>query len=66
MYEMKLKELNPQIGHITYDISDLFKFLDSMTDLCAMVFDHATQKYDPKDRNWVKEQVVNYLRNAAK
>ena len=63
---MKLKELNPQIGHITYDISDLFKFLDSMTDLCAMVFDHATQKYDPKDRNWVKEQVVNYLRNAAK
>ena len=66
MYEMKLKELNPQIAHITYDISDLFKFLDSMTDLCAMVFDHATQKYDPKDRNWVKEQVVNYLRNAAK
>ena len=63
---MKLKELNPQIGHITYDISDLFKFLDSMTDLCAMVFDHATQKYDPKDRNWVKEQVVTYLRNAAK
>ena len=63
---MKLKELNPQIGHITYDISDLFKFPDSMTDLCAMVFDHATQKYDPKDRNWVKEQVVNYLRNAAK
>ena len=66
MYEMKLKELNPQIAHITYDITDLFKFLDSMTDLCALVFDHSSQKYDPRDRNWVKEQIVNYLRNAAK
>jgi hypothetical protein len=66
MYEMKLKELNPQIGHITYDISDLFKFLDSMTDLCALVFDHATQKYDPRDRNWVKDNIVSYLRGAAK
>jgi hypothetical protein len=65
MYEMKLKELNPQVAHITYDVTDLFKFLDSMTDLCALVFDNKTNKYDPKDRNWVKETIVSHLRGAA-
>ena len=65
MYEMKLKELNPNIAHITYDVSDLFKFFDSMTDLCALVFDPKSQKYDPRDRSWVKESVVSHLRNAA-
>ena len=27
MYEHKLKELNPSLQHITYDISDLYKYL---------------------------------------
>lgn len=37
MYEHKLKELNPTIAHITYDISDLYNYLDSLTDVCALV-----------------------------
>jgi len=37
MYEHKLKELNPQVQHITYDISDLYNYLDSLTDLVALV-----------------------------
>ena len=37
MYEHKLKELNPQVPHITYEITDLYKFLDDMSDMCALV-----------------------------
>ena len=37
MYEHKLKELNPTIQNITYDITDLYTFLDSIHDLCALV-----------------------------
>ena len=37
MYEHKLKELNPTVPHITYDISDLNTYLDSLQDLCALV-----------------------------
>ena len=37
MYEHKLKELNPTIQNITYDISDLYNFLDSLRDICALV-----------------------------
>ena len=36
MYEHKLRELNPQIKNITYDISDLYNYLDSLSDICAL------------------------------
>lgn len=37
MYEHKLKELNPQVQNITYEINDLYNFLDSLYDICALV-----------------------------
>ena len=37
MYEGKLKELNPGLGHIQYDISDLNAYLDTFADVTAMV-----------------------------
>jgi hypothetical protein len=37
MYEHKLKELNPTVQHITYDISDLYNYLDSLHDVCGLV-----------------------------
>jgi hypothetical protein len=37
MYEHKLKELNPSIAQITYDVSDLYNFLDELHDICGLV-----------------------------
>mgnify|MGYP006076656085 CR=1 FL=1 len=65
MYEMKLKELNPQHKNISYDIADLFKFLDSLSDLVALVFDGKTNQYAPRDRNWIKEGIVSHLRRQT-
>ena len=65
MYEMKLKELNPQMPHIQYDIKNLFEFLDSLTDLVALVFDSSSKKYDPKDRQFVKDRIVTHLRKQV-
>jgi hypothetical protein len=36
MYEEKLKQLNPAVRNITYDISDLFAYIDSLYDLSAL------------------------------
>jgi hypothetical protein len=38
LYERKLKELNPAIRNITYDISDLYNFIDGLADLSALVY----------------------------
>ncbi|KAK4485838.1 hypothetical protein RD792_008485 [Penstemon davidsonii] len=37
LYERKIKELNPAIRNMTYDISDLYNFIDGLTDLSALV-----------------------------
>ena len=37
MYEKKLRDVNPTVQNLTYDISDLFNFIDGMTDLSALV-----------------------------
>ncbi|KAF8400485.1 hypothetical protein HHK36_013783 [Tetracentron sinense] len=37
LYERKLRDLNPAIGNITYDIADLYNFMDGLTDLSALV-----------------------------
>lgn len=57
MFEHKLNELNPRAAEITYDVSDLFKYLDSFNDICALVFDSRSGNYAPKDRNWLKDKV---------
>lgn len=37
MYEHKLKELNPSVQNITYDIADLYAYIDSLYDICSLV-----------------------------
>lgn len=37
MYEARLKEVNPHQVHITYDITDLYGFIDELGDLSALV-----------------------------
>mmetsp|Transcript_8958 Transcript_8958/g.7999 ORF Transcript_8958/g.7999 Transcript_8958/m.7999 type:complete len:104 (+) Transcript_8958:28-339(+) len=65
MYEHKLKELNPQVPRITYEITDLYKYLDELKDVCALVFEPSTNQYDPKDRNWIKTKVFAHLKGQA-
>lgn len=38
MFEKRLKELNPQMRQITYDINDLYRYIDTLHDLSALVF----------------------------
>mmetsp|Transcript_34423 Transcript_34423/g.71015 ORF Transcript_34423/g.71015 Transcript_34423/m.71015 type:complete len:101 (+) Transcript_34423:46-348(+) len=65
MYEHKLKELNPQVQNITYDIKDLYNYLDHLKDVCALVLDAKTNKYDPKDKAWVKQKIFSHLKGQA-
>eukprot|EP00389_Voromonas_pontica_P015548 GDKH01024253.1.p1 GENE.GDKH01024253.1~~GDKH01024253.1.p1 ORF type:complete len:67 (-),score=9.89 GDKH01024253.1:76-276(-) len=66
MCEHKLKELNPSVPNITYDISDLYQYLDSLQDLCGLVLDPSSNKYEPKDRKWLKDKIFAHLRGQAK
>ncbi|CAM8950063.1 unnamed protein product [Rhodiola kirilowii] len=65
LYERKLKELYPASGNITYDIADLYNFIDGLTDLSALVYEHSIQGYLPYDRQWIKQRTFNHLKKLA-
>ncbi|KAJ6828941.1 enhancer of rudimentary-like protein [Iris pallida] len=65
LYERKLKELNPTMRNLTYDIADLYNFIDGLVDLSALVFDHSIQAYLPNDRQWIKQRMFQHLRKLA-
>ncbi|DAZ98070.1 TPA: hypothetical protein N0F65_001945, partial [Lagenidium giganteum] len=65
MYEAKLKQLNPQLKNITYDIQDLYNYIDSLTDLSALVLDLETKTYLPCGKEWIKKKVFQVLKNQC-
>ncbi|KAK9207795.1 hypothetical protein WN944_000142 [Citrus x changshan-huyou] len=65
LYERKLKELNPAIRDITYDVADLYNFIDGLADMSALVYDHSIQAYLPYDRQWIKQRTFQHLKKLA-
>mmetsp|Transcript_20430 Transcript_20430/g.64920 ORF Transcript_20430/g.64920 Transcript_20430/m.64920 type:complete len:103 (-) Transcript_20430:24-332(-) len=65
MFERKLKELNPGMRNITYDISDLYRYIDQMPDLSALVYQAQTAQYLPCNKEWVKKNAFNHLKKQA-
>ena len=54
VYEMKLKQLNPNQSTIQYDLADLLSYLDSLGDLSCLSYNDKTKTYIPHGRDWIK------------
>ncbi|XP_065184462.1 enhancer of rudimentary homolog [Sycon ciliatum] len=65
MFEEHLKQQNPNSPSITYDISQLFDFIDHLADLSCLVFSSKTNTYMPCNKDWVKEEIYIMLRKQA-
>ncbi|TKY74810.1 Enhancer of rudimentary-like [Spatholobus suberectus] len=66
LYERKLKELNPVIRNFSYDIVDLYNFIDGLADMSALVYDHSIHAYVPHDRHWIKQRTFQHLQKLAR
>ncbi|PRW59552.1 enhancer of rudimentary-like protein [Chlorella sorokiniana] len=64
-FERRLRELNPQLRSITYDIGDLYSWVDNMPDLSALVFEPKVQAYVPCGKEWIKKKAFTHLRRLA-
>ncbi|EFJ09615.1 hypothetical protein SELMODRAFT_113284 [Selaginella moellendorffii] len=65
MYEKKLKDLNPELTSICYDIGDLYDFIDGLKDISALVYDPNVHGFLPYDRQWIKHRSFQHLRKLA-
>ncbi|CAD5219634.1 unnamed protein product [Bursaphelenchus okinawaensis] len=60
IYEEHLKKVRQKLT-VTYDVDDLFEFLNRLTDLSCMVLDTRRNVYIPRSREWIKAQLFNLL-----
>ena len=66
LYEQYLKIKNPgQQEDVTYDASELFAYIDSLKDVGCLIYNFNLKAYEPKSRDWLKQQVYNGLKNQA-
>eukprot|EP00095_Tigriopus_kingsejongensis_P007223 snap_masked-scaffold1635_size32709-processed-gene-0.3 protein:Tk07223 transcript:snap_masked-scaffold1635_size32709-processed-gene-0.3-mRNA-1 annotation:"enhancer of rudimentary homolog" len=65
IFEEHLKRKSPNIPSITYDISQLFDFIDQLADLSCLVYQRSTNTYAPYNKDWIKEKIYILLRRQA-
>lgn len=51
---------------ITYEITDLYAYIDQMTDMSALVYAPDPNAYIPCNKDWIKKQAYNHLRDQGK
>eukprot|EP01065_Artemidia_motanka_P053600 TRINITY_DN998_c13_g1_i1.p3 TRINITY_DN998_c13_g1~~TRINITY_DN998_c13_g1_i1.p3 ORF type:complete len:103 (+),score=27.17 TRINITY_DN998_c13_g1_i1:94-402(+) len=62
MFERKLKSKSPTSAELTYDVSDLFRFLDALEDLSLLVFNEQRKAYQPYGADWIKNKLYLHLK----
>eukprot|EP00929_Paragymnodinium_shiwhaense_P016813 TRINITY_DN12544_c0_g1_i7.p1 TRINITY_DN12544_c0_g1~~TRINITY_DN12544_c0_g1_i7.p1 ORF type:complete len:116 (+),score=29.65 TRINITY_DN12544_c0_g1_i7:76-423(+) len=62
LYEQNLKSFNPKLKSVTYDLGDLFSYIDQLGDLCCLVFHPQNNVYIPYNKEWIKEHACRYLK----
>lgn len=65
MYEARLRELNPSVAQISYDVADLYAYVDSFSDMAVMVLNPAARAYMPYSKEWIRAQLFEHLKRIA-
>ncbi|RKP07258.1 enhancer of rudimentary [Thamnocephalis sphaerospora] len=65
-YQRRLKALHPRESNITYDIEELYQYIDGYTELAALVYEPNQMAYAPKDKAWIKERIHHQLSRAQR
>jgi len=65
VYEQRLKILNPNVRNITYDIKDLYNYIDEVTDMSCLVFNSEVLAYKPYSKEWIKQNLLAHLKLLA-
>lgn len=65
LYEDQLKRANPHQPSITYEINQLFEWMDTLADISCLVYQKPTNTYAPYSMQWIKEKVYALLRTQA-
>lgn len=60
-FEQRLSDLNPQRAQLTYDLRDLYNWLDTMIEINVFTPDGDCGGYHLCDLAWIKSQLGKHL-----
>ncbi|CAH1733032.1 enhancer of rudimentary homolog [Aphis gossypii] len=60
-YEAYLMNLNPTVSTFTYEITQLFDFLDNLVYISCLVYQPDTMMYVQFDKQWIKVELFIQL-----
>merc|ERR1719240_2616002 len=58
IFERELRKLNPGSAKLTYTVADLQTYVDSLYDCSVLLADAKTKQYDPKGKDFLKQQLM--------
>lgn len=64
-FEQRLRQQDPKKTDFTYDVNDLFTYVDDLEDLGALVFSADISGYVPHNKEWIKNQIFAHLKRMA-
>jgi len=53
-------------AEVTYDSTELLRWVDGFTDISFLVFDRNLKAYVPFDRTWIKDKLYLYLQRLQR
>lgn len=66
VYEEHLKRTRRADESHSYDVAELFDFIDRLGDVTCMVLDPVRHVYMPRSVEWIKEELLHLLRKRAR
>mmetsp|Transcript_59612 Transcript_59612/g.134040 ORF Transcript_59612/g.134040 Transcript_59612/m.134040 type:complete len:104 (+) Transcript_59612:87-398(+) len=60
-------EANPSVSSVTYEVADLFRYIDNLGDLCCLVFNptSTSNAYVPHNKEWIKAKVFEHIKTQV-
>lgn len=65
LFEDKLRNQLQEKDNFTYDLSDLYEYLDDLPSIQCLIFSEDTRTFTPHDKNWVKSKLYAHLSNQV-
>uniref|UniRef100_A0A182NL60 Enhancer of rudimentary homolog n=1 Tax=Anopheles dirus TaxID=7168 RepID=A0A182NL60_9DIPT len=65
VFEKMLRARYPHKSYITYDLEQLFRYIDEYHEICCLVYENSTGTYKPYSRVWIKDQIYHMLEKVA-
>ncbi len=65
-FEERLKKSHRNERTIQYDVEELMRYVDSLTDLAVLTLDDRLGAYIPHDVDWTKGRIYQFLQKGRK